>query len=206
MKTRILSYLITFLLIVVSAYSQNQSGLLIGGGIGFEHTTPNLKNTDYLKGMRFSDSYKYNVELGYRFRFAQFACERLFIDVDPLLRLQTFKSKSFSPGTGSDYNSGPVIAEANNANFQLALSPSVNFRLIDGFYVGAGFEPTWNIVTDGKHFDIPVFGRLGYDFGRVGLAVTYRQGFLNVINDRTFDKGRTSSLNFSLFVPFHIGK
>ena len=174
--------------------------------IGFEHTTPNLTYADYQKGMRFSDSYKYNVELGYRFRFAQFACERLFIDVDPLMRLQTFKSQSFTPGAGSDYNSGPYVVESNKVNFQLAVSPSVNFRLIKGFYVGAGVEPTWNIVTDGKHFDIPVFGRLGYDFGRIGLAATYGQGSLNVIDDKNFDKGRTSSRDFSLFVPVCLGK
>lgn len=184
----------------ITCMAQSQSGLLLGAGIGFESLSPNTSNSEYKKGTQFDCSYNYNVQLGYRFRFQNPTHERLFFDIDPLMKLQVMKDRTFYPGSSSDYTS--VTAEATDINFQIALSPSINYRLFNRFYAGIGVEPTWNIVTDGKHFDIPAFARVGYSFGKVELALTYRQGFLNVIDDAQYDKGRISDLNIGLFIPF----
>lgn len=195
--------LLLSIIVAIPAFSQNSNGLLLGGGIGFESLSMNVNNSDYLKGKRFYSTYQYNLSLGYRFRIESFNCNKLFFDIDPLLRLQTLNNETFFPGSNTDYTT--VTATAHDINFQLAVSPSANYKLFNGLYVGLGIEPTWNIITNGKHFDIPVFARIGYDINhKIEFAVTYRQGFMNTIDKNVFDKGRTSDLNISVFIPFHI--
>lgn len=110
-------------------------------------------------------------------------------------------SSDFVPGDGNIYTS--VTKESHFVNFSFAVSSSVNYSIIKGLYAGFGIEPTWNIVTDAKPFDIPIFGRVGYNVNnKIDFAITYKQGFTNVINDNRYSKGNVSDLNLSIFIPF----
>ena len=189
------------LVLSVNLSAQTKSGLLAGVGMGFEKLSMDEMNADYEKGVRFDDIYNYNLHLGYRFRFEP--SRKLFFDIDPLMKLQALKSWDYYPPIKTNpYASATVIAR--NVNFQLAVSSTFNLRLTEQFYIGVGVEPTLNIVTDGKPFDIPVLGRVGFDLGKVDVAVTYRQGFMNVVHDQKYKIGRTSDVNVSLFIPFNI--
>lgn len=196
--------IICFLIVSIHSYSQLRTGILVGGGIGLEQNlSVNKNNTEFLKGVQFKDTYLYNVLLGYRFRFENQSHKNLFFDIDPLLKLQTFKSSDFEPGNTNDYTS--VTKEAHYLNFQLAVSASANYKIFKELYVGLGIEPTWNIVTDGKPFDIPILGKIGYNFNnKVDISLTYRQGFTNTINDSKYSKGRTSDIYLSIFIPFTV--
>lgn len=191
-----------FLALSLNSFSQIRTGLLIGGGIGFEQgISVDKNNTEFLNGTLFSDTYSYNALLGYRFRFENRTHNNLFFDVDPVLKLQTFLSSDFVPGDGNIYTS--VTKESHFVNFSFAVSSSVNYSIIKGLYAGFGIEPTWNIVTDAKPFDIPIFGRVGYNVNnKIDFAITYKQGFTNVINDNRYSKGNVSDLNLSIFIPF----
>lgn len=190
-----------FLLFSCSVFAQTEHGLLIGGGIGFENISINSNNPDFQKGQRFNSTYKYNLFVGYKFRFENQRNDQLFFDIDPLLRLQTLENETFFPGSSADYTS--VTALAKDINFQLGVASSLNYKLFNSFFAGIGIEPTWNIVTEGKHFDIPILVRIGYQFSRkIELDITYRYGFLNTIDKQLFEKGRMSDVNLSIFIPF----
>ena len=197
----LLSLLFCLLSVSVNLHSQNKSGIIVGSGIGFESYSTNTNSKDFKIGIKNKISYNYDVQLGYRFRFeaGNAPTSKIFFDVDPLLKLQAFKTTKEYPTGKGGYNSPSV--EAPDINFQFAISPSANYRITNRLFAGVGVEPTWNIVTNGKHFDIPAFCRVGYSFKRVELALTYRQGFLNVLDKDAFDKGRASDLNISLFIP-----
>lgn len=193
-----------FIIIIncVCSYAQTQSGILFGGGLGFENTSLDKSNPTYIKGKVFSDSYSYSTFLGYRFRFENVSNKNLFFDIDPLMKLQVFKS-SIIPLLYQNPPYSEIIEESHKVNYALAISSSINYRISGGLYIGAGIEPTWNIVTDGKHLDAPVLGRIGYNcHGKVDFALTYKHGFTNVINTDRYTKGRISDLSLSVFIPF----
>ena len=156
---RLVIYMVLSCFPLLSGMAQVRHGLLFGAGIGFENLKMDTKSADYLNGIRWNDEYDYNFHLGYRFRFEEAEKGKWFFDVDPLMRLQKLKSYTFYPEKGpKDY--GDMSVETNDLNFQIALSVSANYKFFKELYVGAGIEPTANIVTNGKHFDIPVVGKI----------------------------------------------
>ncbi|MDY3070218.1 MAG: hypothetical protein SOR57_11355 [Parabacteroides sp.] len=192
-------FLFIMMLFSLSAFSQNKSGILFGGGLGFEQALNMNQDHDlYKKGCQFKDRYDFDVYMGYRFRID--SRKSIFFDIDPLLRVQKLKSVDyFSPE--SQIESGFMTSEANDINLQISLSSTINYKIKDNFYIGLGLEPTWNVITEGKKFDIPLLGRIGYDFGKFDIAVTYRQGFFNIFDQSRFTKGRSSDINISVFIP-----
>ena len=65
--------LFLFLLVAMSSHAQLRTGLLVGGGLGFDrNVAPNMKNPDIIekvaKGTKLFEDYKFNLQLGYRFR------------------------------------------------------------------------------------------------------------------------------------------
>lgn len=205
MKIRLKIMMLFSLLTISTCFSQNQSGIIFGGGLGFETIAQNSQHKDMKNGELFDSSYNYNFQLGYRFRFGDFPNAKLFFDIDPLIKLQTLKNKTFYLNTNEEYAS--VMVESHDINFQLAVSPTINYKLFKTLYIGIGIEPTWNIVTEGKAFDFPVVGRIGYSFkGKVELALTYRQGLVNTVNKNLYKKGLLSDLNIGFFIPLHTKK
>lgn len=192
--------LICFLTVSFHSFAQLRTGLLVGGGMGFENTSINKHAEEYSSGVRFDDDHVCDFLVGYRFRFENKIHSKLFFDIDPLLKLQVFQDRTYYSGTSTHVF---VAVEAKDINFQLAASLSANYKIVCGLYAGLGLEPTWNIVTEGKHFDAPVLGRIGYNINnKIDFAVTYRQGFTNTVNTSRYSKGRTSDLWLSIFIPF----
>ena len=72
MKRKNVLFALCLMAMSVCSYAQTQSGILFGGGLGFENRTMNKGNSEYLKGTRFKDTYDYSGFLGYRFQ-----CKRL---------------------------------------------------------------------------------------------------------------------------------
>lgn len=187
-----------------------RTGLLVGGGLGFEHNlTPNSGRPDiWQEGdykIDYKDKYQFGASLGYRFRIEHGKNDRLFYDMDLILDAKVFKN------TKSYYVDNELASRiiGHDANLALSLSPSVNYRLVKGLYVGMGIEPTWYMVptNDGKKFDIPLVWKVGYNINnKIDLAINYRLGFTNVIDDRIYKKGHISDLNLSIFILFTISK
>ncbi len=76
-----------------------------------------------------------------------------------------------------------VVLRANDANLSLALSSSVNYKIVKGLYAGLGLEPTWYVASDGKKFDIPLLWKVGYNINnKIDISVNYRLGFTNTID------------------------
>lgn len=191
--------LFLFLLVTMSGYAQLRTGLLVGAGMGFDrNVTPNMKNSSIMeqvaKGAKFYEDYKFNLQLGYRFRFEDKKHTKWFYDIDPLINVKVFKSKEVVDG-------GRV--EGNDANLSLALSSSVNYKIVKGLYAGVGLEPTWYVASDGKKFDVPLLWKVGYNINnKIDLSVNYRLGFTNTIDTEKYNKGQVSDCNISIFIPF----
>lgn len=110
--------LFLFLLVAMSSHAQLRTGLLVGGGLGFDrNVAPNMKNPDIIekvaKGTKLFEDYKFNLQLGYRFRIEDKKHTRWFYDIDPLVNAKVFKSKDVWSDGGR--------VEANDANLSLAL-------------------------------------------------------------------------------------
>lgn len=138
--------LFLFLLVVMSGHAQLRTGLLIGTGLEFDkNVAPNMKNPSIIgevaKGGTFYEDYKCNLQLGYRFRFENRKHSKWFYDIDPLINVKLFKSKEVVEG-------GRI--EGNDANLSLALSSSVNYKIVKGLYAGMGLEPNWYMAFEGK--------------------------------------------------------
>lgn len=191
--------LLFFLLISMSSYAQLRTGLLIGAGVGFDrNVSPNMNNSSIAdrvaKGSKFYEDYKFNMQLGYRFRFENRIHTKWFYDIDPLINVKLFKSKEVVEG-------GRV--EGNDANLSLALSSSVNYKIVKGLYAGVGLEPTWYVASDGKAFDIPILWKVGYNINnKIDFSVNYCLGFTNTIDTEKYKKGQVSDCNISIFIPF----
>ena len=168
-----------------------RTGLLAGGSLGLINNLEPRSNIFHEDGqaVQYAYDYQYGVSLGYRFRIENERNDRLFYDLDAWLNGKVFESETLYLG---DYNGYRVKAISHDASLALAISPSVNYKLIQDLYVGFGVEPTWYMVptTDGKKFDIPCVWKLGYDINqKIDIALTYRLGFTNVIDDKFFRKG-----------------
>ena len=124
-----------------------RTGLLVGGGLGFEHNlTPNSGHSDiWQEGdykIGYKDKYQFGASLGYRFRIEHEKNDRLFYDTDLVLDAKVFKN------TKAYYMDNEKASRVigHDANLALSLSPSINYRLVKGLYAGMGIELTWYIV------------------------------------------------------------
>ena len=185
-----------------------RTGLLAGGSLGLINNLEPRSNVFHENGqaVQYAYDYQYGLSLGYRFRIENERNDWLFYDLDAWLNGKVFEWETLYL---EEYNGYRVKAISHDASLALAISPSVNYKLIQDLYVGFGVEPTWYMVptTDGKKFDIPCVWKLGYDINhKIDIALTYRLGFTNVIDDKFFKKGNTSDISLSIFIPFTVNK
>ena len=168
-----------------------RTGLLAGGSLGLINNLEPRSNIFHEDGqaVQYAYDYQYGVSLGYRFRIENERNDRLFYDLDAWLNGKVFEWETLYL---EEYNGYRVKAISHDASLALAVSPSVNYKLIQDLYVGFGVEPTWYMVptSEGKKFDIPCVWKQGYDINhKIDIALTYRLGFTNVIDDKFFRKG-----------------
>lgn len=189
-----------------NASAQLRTGLLVGGGLGFERNVNSytLEEEGTQSLVRYLSDYQFDLQLGYRFRIENPKNKKLFYDIDVLLNTKVFKEVKQYYSMSGEENGGVTAHDANGA---LALSPSINYTLVKGFYAGIGVEPTFYFVSEGKKFDIPIVWKVGYNINnKIDFAVNYRLGLTNTIDSRTFEKGQVSDLNISVFIPFTLSK
>lgn len=162
----------------------------------------------------FNDTFDYTLYLGYRFRWGLQRNERIFFDTDVTFRYNKLGAHRYEYSEDKPGELTPFWT-LRNGHAQFALPLSVNYRLVKGLYAGVGVEPVLDISTYSPgdmpifccQFDLPVHVKVGYTISkRVDIALVYRYGFFNTINDakehKAYLDGNLSDLSLSIFVPF----
>jgi len=157
-------------------------------------------------------SVKHNYGLGYKFRLTPTG-KRFFTDIDVLAGYKQL-SYFYIPDFWLNYSDGSVMRpsatfQTKTNYFQFSVNPTFNYKVYDGWYVGAGVEPSIYLVQDPENskknftkFDMPITGRIGYDFKYLDVAVSYKYGLFNVFDPERFTSGKFKGLQLSVFVPF----
>lgn len=214
-RMKLLLVVMAVLLALPSGAQRLQSGLLVGSGLGFLHNReyrasnfPIFQEGEYRIGYKYN--YEFGVSLGYRFRLENKENEHLFYDLDLLLDAKVFESKKLYYQVNSDKQDYfPSSVTAHDANLALSFSPSINYKIVKGFYAGMGIEPTWYVVptNEGKKFDIPLVWKVGYNINnKIDFSLRYRFGFTNTIDREVYKKGHISDLSLLIFIPFTVSR
>ena len=189
------------------------SGLLVSGGLGFDREAVEYGGYDMwgiFAGIydypleRYSSDYRGNLSLGYRFRIEPDKNPGFFWDIDLLLNAKFFKDVNCYCEEVAEYSYVPAFwTEAKTLRLSMAVSPSINYRILEHLYTGIGVEPT--LYFAGKRiFDAPLVLKVGYQVGKLDFALTYRVGFTKVASNELVPYGKVSDLNLSVFIPFHV--
>lgn len=189
---------ITFCLLSLGAQSQTESGIIIGGGIG--HIKTKLAPSVLEKANPHDIDYKFNMELGYRFRIPTTKIPSLFYDLDAGLG---FKSWHSAYGQSS---SEPAIYEASSRSFSVFASGTLNYSIYKGLSIGAGLQPTYYIRQDGENnknnFDIPAIAKIAYRFKVLEIGISYKHGLTNAIKTDYLKSGKLREYSLSVWIPF----
>lgn len=193
--------LIGFLLILTSAVSgQIKSGPIVAVSAGWLE-----------KGQIFGPSYgtqygmkdgkwnsQINFQVGYQFLF-------------PL-------KNNFAINTSLLYMSRGVHVAYDNTNENkvdeskrfnaISVNAGINYYVIGKIPLGIGLEPTYYLntkITDNLMkntlFDVPLVLKAGYDFGKLELILSYKQGFKSLYRNHLVGKTTSRDIQLSLFVP-----
>ena len=195
MKHVILS--IALCLLSLSAYCQTESGIVVEGGIG------NIKTqlASSAQGMSgsYDIDYRYNLSLGYRFRFHASKASPLFYALEAGLGMKYYDS-TFGKTPGE-----PAMVEAGAKRFSAFATGTVNYTLYKGLSIGAGVQPTWYFSQNGgnsKKFDIPVMGKIAYRFKTFEIGLNYKHGLMNNLKTQYLKSGKFREYNLSVWIPF----
>lgn len=206
-------FVLLFLVCASGIFAQVKSGLIVNGGGG---CLSNVKlSNDILKQTEtpfsFSDSYKMNASVGYKFRI-QPPAKRFFYDIDLHLGFKranleyTNNPYQFNRETGIWEDLEPATTFGGRMKetfYYFSINPSWNYNIIKGLHAGVGIEPTlYSSDANGLKFDTPVTARIGYDFKFVDIAFTYKAGLLNTIDSNSFSSGRFNDWQIQVFIPF----
>jgi len=195
----------------LSAQVEFRSGITLGAG------QSKLSNITLVPGLDYAElfSTKHNYSLGYKFRLAP-RDKHLFIDIDILTGFRQviysyiedywLKNEDVADGMR------PVSGFPTKTNYyQLSLNPTLNYKFYDGWYVGVGAEPSLYFAhevssskTDDEFYkiDVPVTGRIGYDFKYIDVAVSYKHGLFNILDPERFNTGKLNYWQLQVFIPF----
>ena len=106
-----------------------RTGLLAGGSLGLINNLEPRSNVFHENGqaVQYAYDYQYGISLGYRFRIENERNDRLFYDLDAWLNGKVFEWETLYL---EEYNGYRVKAISHDASLALAVSPSVNYKLI----------------------------------------------------------------------------
>lgn len=195
-------FVLLLALLSIPVYGQMKSGLIIGVSDswlnnGDAHTSSyggqyGEKGGDWRHRLSFNIGYQFSFDL-----------KRNFV-LNTSLQYQLRGVHTAFNRTMED-----VVDETENWN-SLCLHGSLDYYIYKGIYVGAGLEPTYYFNTrlpdnlgSKQVFDIPVLGRVGYDFKFLKIVLAYKHGFAKVYRSSMYPKVTTRDLQLSVFVPFH---
>ena len=147
-------YYFFFFLVAMSSHAQLRTGLLVGGGLGFDrNVAPNMKNPDIIEKVAKGQNSLKITSLIYSWAIVSVLKTRN-IPGGSMILIRWLMPKCLNRKMSGLMQ---VVLRANDANLSLALSSSVNYKIVKGLYAGLGLEPTWYVASDGKKFDIPLF-------------------------------------------------
>lgn len=196
--------IVCFLLLIISsmsAFAQDshiRSGIV--GGVSLDWYQDNLASDH--AGYSLPDA-SVSFHAGYQF---QFDLKRKF-SIDAAFLYGQKRGEFISSNT---YEVLPSYGYKEKfSRHYLALNGVVNYNLIGRLTLGAGIEPTLHfrerVLQENRlksSFDIPVVLKAGYSFKYFDIALLYKHGTCNVIqNVSSVKEGRTRDLQFSVFIP-----
>ncbi|MDR1403897.1 MAG: hypothetical protein LBJ60_09415 [Tannerellaceae bacterium] len=198
MKKNFVLMLTAFCALSLSSHSQIKSGLVVGAGLG--NIRANI-NTATLKNTNFREiNGRSNVSVGYRFRFLSLTDSPLFFDLDANAGLKFWHS-----AYRRSYRE-PAIYEASSKYYFVSLNGMAAYPLYKGLHIGAGVEPTYYFRQEGESsknaFDIPLVGRIAYDFKLFEVGLSYKHGLMNVIKTDRISSGKFRDWRLSVWIPF----
>ena len=194
--------LIVLIMTILPVFSQQleSTGIIVGAGKGYVSSDLGKKIDGFPFDSKLSSlKRKGLVELGYRFRFAP-RKKKFFYDIDIL------GSYSKTDYTCAVLTGDPMTTYVGTSGYENQLSVGIggtfSYKIVKGLNVGLGLQPTlyiWDMSK--KVFDIPVVGKIGYDFKFMELAFSYKQGLMNNYKISYFNNCRLSNWQFSIYVP-----
>jgi len=193
--------LITVSLFVIKSQEINH-GVILGGSLGF---ISNLQydHSDNINGGSATFSCRGGLFIGYKLRMI-YRQKPLFYDVDLVAGGRAMEYSRYLISSLLVGNS--ILPSGQIALYSLSATPSINYRFWKGLYAGFGISPTlyYRRAKDDRWvFDTSITPRLGYTFGKIDVALSYRWGLLNKLLDvDDFSGGRLSSLDAQLFISF----
>lgn len=184
-----------FCILPLNAQTITKKGIVAGVSIGNISSDLNP-----LKDVKDSDiSYKTGYAIGYRLRIEP-NINPFFIDVDANIGMKTWKS-SYSASLNE-----PPLFEASSRYFFVSASGTFNYPLYRGLNIGLGTEPTYYFYQDGEKssnkFDIPLLGKVAYDFGKFEAGLSYKHGLTDIIKTDRIKSGKFREIQLSVFFPF----
>jgi hypothetical protein len=196
MKKILLAAITVFCVLTSNAQTIAKHGLIIGyggmGGIQSElKDLPNVTHSDI--------SYKSGFAIGYRLRLNP-GIYPFFIDADINTGMKLWKS-SYSKSLME-----PAVSKASSQYYYVSAGGTFNYSICRGLSAGAGIEPTYFLFQEGEKsrnkFDVPLVGKVTYDFRKFEIGLSYKHGLADVIKTDRIKSGNFREVQLSLFIPF----
>ncbi|MDR2120014.1 MAG: hypothetical protein LBP64_03970 [Tannerella sp.] len=162
------------------------------------------------ESLKFSYERKFDAAIGYKLRLEPVG-KPFFADLDVQLGYGQWKYFHIGENSGetqpNDYLSLPW-KNITDSYFRIAVNPTLNRKVYDGWYAGLGVEPTLYLVSKSESkgsfsaFDVPLTARIGYDFKYIDLSFNYKYGLCDVTDTQYFESGKIRRWQLQLFIPF----
>ncbi len=180
--------------------AQMQTGLLLGGGGGSLDISSNI-NRSNKKTVLLTADYKVNASIGYRFRLRPFGSFRGFVDADASVGVKVWKAMH-GPLSHDSYS---FYTFDNYDIYFVSVGGTFGYLVYKGLSVGAGIEPTCFLYGDAKRkntIDVPLVGKVAYNFRFVELGVSYKYGLTNVFETKDGRFGKFRDWQVFVWIPF----
>ncbi|MDR2118277.1 MAG: hypothetical protein LBP25_01900 [Tannerellaceae bacterium] len=209
MKNNLKSILLLSLLLSSSTFVTNaqtlvRSGLLLNGGTG--SLSPAGATLPGVPTRWTTLDYRYNLSAGYRFRLQPSLSSRWFLDLDANAGLKQWdwKDMLFAPSSTNPYDY--PVKETSFRYLFISAGGTVNHPVVGGLSIGAGAEAVYyrNLKGEGTRskFDLPLVGKIAYDFGPVELGLQYKYGLMNAVRTDYIGSSKVRDWQVSVFIPF----
>lgn len=185
------------------AQSSIKSGPIVGGSIGWQ-------NKDHIKGFEYlydKNPPYFGMSFGYQFRIK--TSNLFFFDIAPQYGFQYMSLTS--PIIKPDFDH--ASASTAKAMHELSVPVTYNISLWGKLNIGVGVAPNVyfglkneaqdmgiQLSSNNTMFDVPVYTKIGYDFGKVEVALSYKNGFVPIFKNE-YLKNRAREAQVSVFVP-----